>query len=126
MANNLDSSEAAYIAALRRIYTPPNLAYRHSLTLPELFDIRSQFFLQLFKSCQLDERQVILVSGTKGKGSTVEFIASGLIAQGYRVGVFTSPHLHTARERIKINRSLISRQDFIELSVQTQALMSQH
>ncbi|RYY83337.1 hypothetical protein EON63_11435 [archaeon] len=74
-------SEPAYIAALRRIYTPPNLAYRHSLSLSELFKIRSNFFLQLFKACQLDEQKVILVSGTKGKGSTVEFIASGLMAQ---------------------------------------------
>ena len=49
----------------------------------------------------------IHIAGTKGKGSTCEYIASGLRELGYKVGVFTSPHLHTARERIKINRSLI-------------------
>ena len=52
---------------------------------------------------------VIHVAGTKGKGSTCEYLSSGLRSAGYKVGVFTSPHLHTARERIKIGKELISR-----------------
>ena len=52
---------------------------------------------------------------SKGKGSTTEYIAAGLRGNGYRVGVFTSPHLHTARERIKIGKELISREDVIRL-----------
>lgn len=55
------------------------------------------------------------MSGTKGKGSTVEYIASAFHGQGSKVGVFTSPHMHTARERIKIGRTLISKEDIVTL-----------
>ena len=55
------------------------------------------------------------VAGTKGKGSTVEYIAAAMRSAG-RVGIFTSPHIHTARERIKVNTSLISRSDFVRLA----------
>lgn len=41
----------------------------------------------------------VLVAGTKGKGSTVAFIAEGLRAAGYRVGRYTQPHLIDWRER---------------------------
>ena len=44
------------------------------------------------------------VAGTKGKGSTSAMITSVLSAQGYKVGLFTSPHLHSAVERIRVGR----------------------
>jgi dihydrofolate synthase/folylpolyglutamate synthase len=43
------------------------------------------------------------VAGTKGKGSTTAMIASILRASGYRTGMYTSPHLHSFRERIQID-----------------------
>ena len=43
------------------------------------------------------------VAGTNGKGSTSAFIASMLQAAGYRVGLYTSPHLVSFTERIRIN-----------------------
>jgi dihydrofolate synthase / folylpolyglutamate synthase len=43
------------------------------------------------------------VAGTNGKGSTCAFAASCLRAQGYRVGLYTSPHLERVNERIQIN-----------------------
>lgn len=46
---------------------------------------------------------VITVAGTNGKGSTVTFIDSVLRHCGYRVGSYTSPHLHQYNERIRIN-----------------------
>ena len=51
----------------------------------------------------------IHIAGTNGKGSVTHIIASILQAQGYKVGVFVSPHYRDYRERIKINGKLISR-----------------
>ena len=50
-----------------------------------------------------DQLDIIHVGGTNGKGSTAHFIASVLQEAGYRVGLYTSPHLVDFRERIKIN-----------------------
>lgn len=47
------------------------------------------------------------IAGTKGKGSTAKMISSVLEAAGYRVGLFTSPHLHDFRERIAVNEQPI-------------------
>lgn len=51
----------------------------------------------------------IHIAGTNGKGSVTHIIASVLQAQGYKVGVFVSPHYKDYRERIKINGQLISK-----------------
>ncbi|MEM9545017.1 MAG: folylpolyglutamate synthase/dihydrofolate synthase family protein [Bacteroidota bacterium] len=51
------------------------------------------------------------VAGTNGKGSVSHMIAAGLQANGYKVGLYTSPHYKTYRERIKINGQLISEAD---------------
>ena len=48
------------------------------------------------------------VTGTKGKGSTAAMIASGLRHGGFHVGLYTSPHLHTIRERIQTDGSPVS------------------
>ena len=50
------------------------------------------------------------VAGTNGKGSTSHMLASVLQEAGYRVGLYTSPHLKDFRERIKINGKEISKQ----------------
>lgn len=50
---------------------------------------------------------VVHIAGTKGKGSTANFIANTLIHAGYKVGLYTSPHLHDFSERIQINANLI-------------------
>ena len=55
------------------------------------------------------------VAGTKGKGSTSAMVASVLTASGYRTGLYTSPHLHTIRERIKVDGRLISEGEFAAL-----------
>ena len=54
----------------------------------------------------------IHVAGTNGKGSTSHMLASILQEAGYKVGLYTSPHLKDYRERIKINNSEIS-EDFV-------------
>lgn len=54
----------------------------------------------------------IHVAGTNGKGSVSHMIASVLQESGYKVGLYTSPHLRDFRERIKINGEMIS-EDFV-------------
>lgn len=54
----------------------------------------------------------IHVAGTNGKGSTSHMLASVLQEAGYKVGLYTSPHLKDFRERIKINGEEIS-EDFV-------------
>jgi dihydrofolate synthase/folylpolyglutamate synthase len=54
----------------------------------------------------------IHVAGTKGKGSICSFASSILKEAGYKVGLFTSPHLVNVRERIKVNGEAISKADF--------------
>lgn len=48
------------------------------------------------------------IAGTKGKGSTAMMLASMLSACGYKVGLYTSPHIVDLRERIQINGEMIS------------------
>jgi len=54
------------------------------------------------------------VAGTKGKGSTSAMIASVLRQEGYRTGLYSSPHLHTFRERIQLDGELIPERDVID------------
>ena len=60
--------------------------------------------------------KTVHVGGTNGKGSTSHLISAGLQASGYKVGLYTSPHLIDFRERIKINGEMIPQQkvtDFV-------------
>jgi dihydrofolate synthase/folylpolyglutamate synthase len=58
---------------------------------------------------------VVLVGGTNGKGSVVEFTATILREAGYRTGIYTSPHLYRYNERIRINGVEISDEDLLRL-----------
>ena len=58
---------------------------------------------------------IIHIAGTKGKGSTAAFCASALQAAGYRVGLYTSPHLDDFTERIQMNGVPIPHADFVAL-----------
>lgn len=59
--------------------------------------------------------KVIHVAGTNGKGSTCSLISSILQSDGYKVGLYTSPHLVDFTERIEINRKPIDRKKVSEL-----------
>lgn len=56
------------------------------------------------------------IGGTNGKGSTAAMAASILQAAGYRVGLYTSPHLVDFRERIRVNGTMISEADVARLT----------
>ncbi len=63
-----------------------------------------------------ERHKTIHVAGTKGKGSTAAMIDSCLRQLDLRVGLFTSPHLTTFRERMRVNGELISREDVADLA----------
>jgi len=56
----------------------------------------------------------IHVAGTNGKGSVCAMISSILIDAGYKVGMYTSPHLKKFNERIRVNNKLISDKKIVE------------
>jgi dihydrofolate synthase/folylpolyglutamate synthase len=71
--------------------------------------------LALSKQLNFPEKKfkTIHVAGTNGKGSTSHMLASILQESGYKVGLYTSPHLKDFRERVKINGELISENEVI-------------
>lgn len=58
----------------------------------------------------------LLIAGTKGKGSTAAICDSILRQAGYDVGLYTSPHLHSFRERIRLDGTLISEEVVVALA----------
>lgn len=71
-------------------------------------------FLESIGSPHERLRPVILIAGTKGKGSTGMILSSILAASGKKVGFFNSPHLIDVRERIRINNRKIPKGRFAE------------
>jgi dihydrofolate synthase/folylpolyglutamate synthase len=72
--------------------------------------------LALSKHLNYPEKQfkTIHVAGTNGKGSTSHMIASILQEAGFKVGLYTSPHLKDFRERIKINGEPIAKNEVVD------------
>jgi dihydrofolate synthase/folylpolyglutamate synthase len=62
-----------------------------------------------------DDLRVIHVTGTNGKTSTSRMAASLLSAHGLKVGMFTSPHLHTLRERIQVGGVPLDQAELVRL-----------
>lgn len=101
-----------------------SLSYLDSLTnyekKPE-FDYKKS--LKLERMTSLSRRlgnphrgiKAIHISGTKGKGSVSSFINSILMEDGYKVGLYTSPHLFSFRERIRINGEPVNEEDVARL-----------
>lgn len=58
---------------------------------------------------------VVHVAGSKGKGSTCAMIAAGLTTAGLRTGLYTSPHLHTFTERIRVDGENVAKSTFVDL-----------
>ena len=92
-----------------------------SADINSIFLKRKRFFQKQIKKLKKGTLFIHVV-GTKGKGSTCEYLRLGcmqllsnrkMLTNGNnqlpKVGVFSSPHIHTARERVKINSTLIDR-----------------
>ena len=80
-----------------------------------IYDLRRvTALLELVGNPHLSARTVH-VAGTKGKGSTAAMVDSILFAAGFRTGFYSSPHLHTFRERIRLGGQPIDEGGFAEL-----------
>jgi dihydrofolate synthase/folylpolyglutamate synthase len=69
--------------------------------------------------------QAVHIAGTKGKGSTAAMIESVLRAAGHRTALYTSPHLHSFRERIQVAGELIPEEDVVRLVDEMRPLVLQ-
>lgn len=69
--------------------------------------------------------RAVHVAGTNGKGSTSHLIAAALQAQGYKVGLFTSPHLVDFRERIRISGEMIPRETVVQFVANHRAFLDE-
>jgi len=65
------------------------------------------------------------VAGTNGKGSVSATLLTLLGEAGYRIGLYTSPHLSSVRERFKINNDFISEEEFAELATEIKESLGQ-
>lgn len=111
------------------------LAYLYSFTdyekkvpqayAPQFYDLRRmQRLLDLLGRPQC-AWLAMHVAGTKGKGSTAAIAESVLRAAGYRTGLYTSPHLHSFRERIQAGGEPISEKDVVRLVKLLRPLVAQ-
>ena len=69
--------------------------------------------------------RAVHIAGTNGKGSTSHLIAAALQAEGYKVGLFTSPHLVDFRERIRINGEMIPQETVVSWVADNRAFLDE-
>jgi dihydrofolate synthase/folylpolyglutamate synthase len=109
-------TDTAYQEALDYLYTFVDYsltrAFRYT---PDKFDLKRMVEFTDFLGRPQEAYPVIHVAGTKGKGSVSALCASALKAAGYRVGLYTSPHLQDFAERIQIDGQPIPHADLVEL-----------
>lgn len=101
-----------YAQALAHLYSltdyETKTAYLYS---PDRFDLRRVERLLAPLGNPHQGFRAVHIAGTKGKGSTAAIIESILRHAGYQTGLYTSPHLHTFRERIQAGGALIPEAD---------------
>lgn len=113
-----------YRDALSFIYSHTDYENRgFGVYAPEFYDLeRVRRLLALLGDPQ-DGMRFVHIAGTKGKGSTAAISESILRAAGRRTGLFTSPHLHTFRERMQVCGQLISEDEVARLAAEMQPLV---
>ncbi|MFQ5577781.1 MAG: bifunctional folylpolyglutamate synthase/dihydrofolate synthase, partial [Anaerolineae bacterium] len=108
---------SSYKQALNYIYNHTNYERKqmpkYNMTTLDLSRIKNLL-------ARLDNPQTkfpaMLIAGTKGKGSTAAMCHNILQAAGYKTGLYSSPHLHTFRERIRVNQTLITPDEVVALT----------
>jgi dihydrofolate synthase / folylpolyglutamate synthase len=108
--------EIQYNKALDYLYSFVDYSLKHSSELAKAeFNLDRMFALMDLLDNPQAKYSIIHVAGTKGKGSVSALCASALQAAGYRVGLYTSPHLLDYAERIQVDGEPISHVQMIEL-----------
>jgi dihydrofolate synthase/folylpolyglutamate synthase len=84
--------------------------------------------LRLMEHLGHPEREIrcIHVAGTNGKGSTSHMLASVLMEAGYKVGLYTSPHLKDFRERITVNGQMIPEDAVVEFIAKNKSFFEEN
>jgi len=96
-----------YFQALEFLESPQRFSPRLGLE-------RIKVFLEKLGSPQ-NTFPSVLIGGTSGKGSSAKMIQAVLTKAGYKVGLFTKPHLQAYRERISIDNQMITQEELREL-----------
>ena len=101
------NQESSYKKNTNKIMSLANFEYDKDKGNPPGFHLaRVEYLMRKFNYPNINQ-VFIHVAGSKGKGSTSNLISNGLSDQ--KVGLFTSPHMHSLTERIKINNKPISK-----------------
>lgn len=117
--------EKAYQETLDYLYSFIDYSLQKSFRYsPEKFDLaRMHVFLESLGDPQSDY-PILHVAGTKGKGSVSALCAQALQESGYRVGLYTSPHLQDYVERIQVNGTPISHTELVSLVEEIKPLVA--
>jgi len=89
-------------------------------------DLTNSLAFSKHLDCPEKKFKTIHVAGTNGKGSTSHMVASVLQEAGYKVGLYTSPHLKDFRERIKINGKEINEIDVVNFIQKNKPFFTEH
>ncbi|MCK4978657.1 MAG: bifunctional folylpolyglutamate synthase/dihydrofolate synthase [Anaerolineales bacterium] len=110
------NTEDEYQATLEYLYSFVDYSLSRSFrNSPDKFDLGRMRDLMAALGNPEQKYPSIHIAGTKGKGSVAVFCSFALRADGYRVGLYTSPHLHDYTERIQINGQPISYKELVSL-----------
>ncbi|MGQ9457927.1 MAG: bifunctional folylpolyglutamate synthase/dihydrofolate synthase [Anaerolineae bacterium] len=108
--------ENRYAEALRYLYSFTDYEKKVSYTYSDtVWDLRRMEDLLALLGNPHRQFLTVHIAGTKGKGSTAAMTESILRAGGLRTGLYTSPHLHTFRERIAVGGEKITQEDVVAL-----------
>ncbi len=91
-------------------------AWAASLKEPQHWDLGKVKAIAAYAGLDLGQLKAIHVGGTNGKGSVCAMVEAILRAQGYKTGLYTSPHLLDVRERIRVNGTDIPKLKFAALA----------
>ena len=108
--------ETVYQDTLNYLYSFVDFSLQRNFRYnPEQFDLGRMFQIMSLSGDPQASYPIIHVAGTKGKGSVSAMCASVLRAAGYRVGLYTSPHLDDYAERIQVDGQPIPHADLVDL-----------